>query len=387
MDRRVRRLLLPVWMVLYRATLALLWPASRVRAALAPPRPHPRSVLHISSMVHIPYRTTRILRRFGVRADYLAVGDSTVWDKSDYQIVPSFCPLTQAVREWRLFWNVVSRYEVLHLHFLMTMSVSGWELPLLERLGRRLVFHYRGCEARDPDLNARLHPEGHLCQACDYDREACTDPLVRRRRRLARRYGDVFLATTPDLRDFVPEAVHFPFFAPETEAAPPPRTRRDEAEPLRLVHATNHPGLEGTDRIREAVDRLREAGHAIDFVCLRGVPPERVMEELGRADLSIGKMKMGYYANAQIESMIQGVPAITHVRPEFMTDALREAGFIFTTLDRLEETLAYYLEHPDALEAKRRIARSSILALHDNAALARRLIALYFPDDEPPASP
>ena len=110
---------------------------------------------------------------------------------------------------------------------------------------------------------------------------------------------------------------------------------------------------------------------------LTNVPHARVLEELRDADLSIGKLKMGYYANAQIESMCLGVPAVTWVRPEFMTDALRDSGFIFSTLADLEATLEYFLLHPDALEEKRRIARASIEKLHDNTALAGRLQAMY----------
>ena len=88
-------------------------------------------------------------------------------------------------------------------------------------------------------------------------------------------------------------------------------------------------------------------------------------------------MKMGYYANAQIESMAMGVPTVTHVREEFMTDALRDSGFIFADLDSLEAVLELFLRNPQELAAKRAKARASILALHDNEALTRRLVGHY----------
>ena len=109
----------------------------------------------------------------------------------------------------------------------------------------------------------------------------------------------------------------------------------------------------------------------------RVVTHQRVLDELRTADLCIGKMKMGYYANLQIESMAAGVPTMTCVRPEFMTDELRESGFIFTALPALADTLTYYLDHPDALAQKRATARDSILALHDNSAIAEQYRALY----------
>jgi hypothetical protein len=68
---------------------------------------------------------------------------------------------------------------------------------------------------------------------------------------------------------------------------------------------------------------------------------------------------------------------VTYVREEFLTDQLRASGFIFSTLPDLARTIAFHIDHPDALEAKRRIARSSILKLHDNGDLATRLIDIY----------
>lgn len=106
-------------------------------------------------------------------------------------------------------------------------------------------------------------------------------------------------------------------------------------------------------------------------------PYERVLEEYRTADIAIGKMKMGYYANGQIESMAMGVPTITYVRPEFMTEELMESGFIFSDLRRLEETLKHYLDNRGELSKKREIARSSILRLHDNDRIAQQLVDLY----------
>ena len=355
--------------------LTLLWPVNSLLCLCRRGTVHENSVLHISYMVHIPYYMTRILRRHGIRADYLALGDSPHWERCDYNLMPCRIPLVGVLREFWLFWTVVAKYEVIHLHFMIPMSSSGWELPLLKRMGRKVVIHYRGCEIRDRETNQALHPECNICEDCDYGGASCTGDVIHRRRALAEKYGDAFLVTTPDMKDFVPEAGHFPFFAPED--LPEQQARTDRNDEVKIVHATNHPGLEGTDRIREALDRLEAKGYPLRFGFLMGVSHDEVLRALADADLSIGKMKMGYYANAQIESMCLGVPTITNVRPEFMTHELRDSGFIFTTLDDLEATIERYLQHPDELDAKRRIARESILRIHDNDRLANRLIALY----------
>jgi hypothetical protein len=329
-------------------------------------------VLHISYMGHIPFQAVRTLREHGVRADYLAVGHSLVWSLSDFQIASGGCPLFTPFREFIAVWRIVSRYEILHLHFMVTATRTGWELPLLKRMGRRVVVHYRGCEIRDRDQNMARHPRINICQECDYQPWPCKAPYNLARRGLARRYADAELVTTPDLQEFAPGAKHMCFFAPAPTAAAP-----KAGGEFRIVHATNHPGIEGTPHIRAAIDRLRARGHAIRFDFFQGARHQDVLAALATADLAIGKMKMGYYANAQIESLAAGVPTITYVRPEFMTPELERSGFIFATLDTLESVIEHYLTHPQALADKRAVARDSILAMHDNARISRQYAEVY----------
>jgi hypothetical protein len=371
LTRNIRRF---IWNCGYRATICALRPLNLLLIALRKKDYYPNSVLHVSYMVHIPYFTVHILRTYGMKADYMAVGTSDVWNKCDFQVTYSSNPIAGALRSFLVFWRVVAKYEIIHSHFMLTMSPDGWELPVLKKLGRKIVVHYRGCEARQRTKNMQLHPDMNICQECDYD-TYCEDDTQTKRRSLARKYGDLFLVTTPDLKDFVPDAVHQTFFAPDI--AIQNRTERQDQARTKIVHATNHPGIEGTSIIRETIDRLNRQGYSIDFVFLKGVPYERVLEEYRTADIAIGKMKMGYYANGQIESMTMGVPTITYVRPEFMTDELRQSGFIFSDPEQLEETLKYYLDNPQELDKKRKIARSSILGLHDNDRLARQLIEIY----------
>ncbi len=368
-----------LWNLIYQGTLIFLYPINYFLSKKRKRIWYENSVLHISYMVHIPYFTVIILRKFGMKADYLAVGTSEVWDKCDLQKPTSRWPPIQAFQEFFFLWKVVAKYKVVHLHFATTMSISGWDLRFLKIMGRKVVIHYRGCEIRDRERNMSLHPEFNICQECNYNASICKSKIIKRRNKMAEKYGDLFLVTTPDLKDFVPEAEHFPFFAPEISCQDfsVQHNKRIGKDDIKIVHATNHAGIEGTKYIGEAIHHLKEKGYKIDFVFLSGVPYERVLEEYKDADLSIGKMKMGYYANAQIESMFFEVPTITYVRPEFMNNELKNSGFIFTTIKDLEKTLEYYLTHPEELANKKRITRASILRLHDNEKLAKQLINLY----------
>lgn len=333
------------------------------------------AVLHISYSVHIAYYTVQILRENGIRADYLAVEKSKSWSKYDLVYEHIGSPARKRLNEFLFFWKVVAQYPIIHSHFMITHTESGWELKFLKMMGRKVVVHFRGCEIRDREKNMALHPEVNICQVCDYNARICKGEVNRMRRALAAKYADYTIVTTPDMKDFVPAAEHVPFFTPPVEM--PATVAATKKDTFRIVHVTNHPGIEGSPEIEAAVQSLRERGMRIDFVFLKGVDNDTVLREMQTADLSIGKMKMGYYANAQIESLHAGVPAVTWVRPEFVTEAIKNSGLILTDLGHLAETLAFYISNPDALEAKRRIAKQSAQELHNNSELAARYRRIY----------
>jgi hypothetical protein len=370
----LKRLLLQIEAAGYATTVWLLSPINWLLSKLLAGRVVPGSVLHVSVMVHVPAYMVRILRENGINADYLAVGHSPWWRESDYHFRPTRVPLLSVLKEMWWVWRVVARYEIVHSHFMITVSRAGWEWALLRQMGRKLVIHYRGCEIRDRERNMAMHPRVNICQECDYRPYVCKTPFNTARRPLAAQHGSAFLVTTPDMKDFVPTAQHIPFFMTRPD---PPKAASRAGRRFKIVHATNHPGIEGSRQIRDAIAALIAKGHAIDFVELNGVTHDRVLAELADADLSIGKMKMGYYANLQVESLAAGVPAVTCIRDEFVTDAIVKSGLILASLDTLETVIEHYLTHPEELARKKAIARERVLALHDNAAIAQQYKALY----------
>ncbi len=364
--------------LLYKIAVFMFSPANFILTTLARRNYYVNSVLHISFMVHVPYYTVNILRRHGVKADYMAIGaKSPVWNSCDYHVIFSKNSFVRAFQEFVWFWGVVARYEIVHSHFAIMLTDSGWELPLLKKMNRKIVVHYRGCHIRGRERNMRLHHDNdyNICHECDYNGQSCAGDSVVRQRNLGEKFKDLCFATTPDLLDFAPDAILLPLFAPEIRSANSAANNGNGK--VTVAHVTAHPGIEGTNRIKEAIESLVKQGYNIEFKFLHFAHHDEVLKTFASADLAIGKMKMGYYANAQIESMSLGIPTITYVRPEFMTSELQNSGFIFTDLKNLEKTIKYYLDNRDALQAKRTIARESILKIHNNEEIAKQLVNYY----------
>lgn len=335
-----------------------------------------RDVLHISYPVHIAKNTVEILRENGVNVDYLAIG-KRLEVNSDFQFQPSKNPALRVFQEISYFFGVLVKYKNIHSHFFLTPSVLGWEFFFLKRLGTNIVTHSRGCNSRDWRLNYKINskPEHNICFNCDYDRTACDSRIIKVKKERGIKYSSKRIVTTPDLMDFVPGSMHMPFFSPLERVESNKAFKAGDL--LRVTHVTNHPGIEGTEVIKEIIDEINREKIRIELVCLKNVSQNEYFNSLKKSHISIGKMKMGYYANAQIESLSFQVPVITFVRDSFMNSSLEDTAFFLTDLSGLKQTLLDILKSPEVLTKKKKLCFDTISKLHGNKKLAEEYKKLY----------
>lgn len=278
------------------------------------------SVLHVSYMSHKPWMLARVMNDIGITAAYLVIGGEGNWLKMGdrgYDFNFSRWQRFWLIRPWAVIcyvWFVMRRYDVIHYHFISLLTPLGGELRYLRAMGKLIVFHFRGCDIRSKSANNRINPELNCCQECDYPEGSCDTPEQARRIALARKYGDIFFVTTPDLLDFFPEAEHIPFIAPiGVDLAKIQPVERDRSV-FRVVTSSNHDGVDGVDSVRQAVDLLKKEGRLIELVEVRKTPYEETLSIYKSADLYAGKLRMGFYNNAIIECMAMGVPCACYIR-------------------------------------------------------------------------
>jgi glycosyltransferase involved in cell wall biosynthesis len=341
---------------------------------------HTNSVLHIGGMIHVIYNTVHILKDLGYKADYLSIyASNTTWAKSDYVFTETKGNKNALWKQFIFFWRVVAKYEVLHAHIMLSISDNGWELPYFKRTGGKIVVHYRGCEIRSREKNMALHPHINICQHCEHIPYICKNDFWLQRYQIIKNYIDYEIVTTPDMKDFVPHATHIPFFSPiKTLPVISHRLKEiSQTSPFNVLHITNQRGIEGTDEIEKIIAELNENNYPITFRHISNLSNDKVLEAYKEADVTIGKMRMGYYANAQIESLFYGVPAITYIRAEFITKEMLNSGLIITNMSELKQTLINLVESPELLLEKKNLAQSTAVLLHSNEAIGKQYIKIY----------
>jgi len=342
-----------------------------------------RRILQISPLTTKPYILSRVLRELGYESDFVAIGDpSKYWlrdgDKGyDFNIhTAKRSHFVRPFYELFQFWKCVSRYDIFHYHFLTSFFSfpSFRELKYLKKLRKKIAFHFRGCDIREKVDHGGKY-EFTCCTECDYPLEACMNPVKEKNRRMAKKYGDIFLVTTPDLLQYIPQAHHLPFVRDLFDYDSIPSLPKEKGT-LRIVHATNHEGIEGTRHVETACDRLKSEGYPVELIIVRKVPHMEALQIFKSADVCVGKLMMGYYANFQIESMLLGKPTLCFIR-EDLRPLTPDCPIISTTPKNVYENLKRLCDDGGLRESLGRKGVEFVKKEHDNSKIGTRLLRYY----------
>ena len=196
-------------------------------------------------------------------------------------------------RAHRLFGTVVLlhalvRYDVCIFLFGVTLTNTAAELRLLRWLGKRIVFVYVGSDTRPPYVNGAQYPESGLPNSAHI---AKLTAAVKNRLRAQELCADYCINSpfTAQLH----ERRYINWFGMGLPRQPPdsrPDAAADTGPVTRILHAPSRIDAKGTAAIRLAVDRLKDAGHEIDYVEVRNQPNAVVIEEIVKCDFVIDQV-------------------------------------------------------------------------------------------------
>ena len=215
---------------------------------------------------------------------------------------------------WLVLLRVITRFDAFIFIYGQTLTNSAFELWLLKRLGKKVVFVYTGSDSRPPYMDGGWFP-GRVWD--DLPSPATLLSTVRRckrKLRLHERYAD-YLVNSPATAHFH-ERPYINWFALGLPKGLP-ICRRDDplhagrSGPIRVLHGPSNPLVKGTTEILEILERLRSKGHVIELVKIQGMPNEVVLQELARCDFIVDQL----YADTPLaafatEAAFFGKPAV-----------------------------------------------------------------------------
>jgi glycosyltransferase involved in cell wall biosynthesis len=280
-------------------------------------------------------------------------------------------------------------YDVFHFNWGMTIfdhwlwNVNCLELPLLKRLGKRIVVTFQGCDARMKTWS-RDHLATSACQECDV--AWCTERVDQIRQKRIKKifvYADQVFALNPDLLHFLPGAEFLPYASVDASEWMPSRRSVDwkgQTQPLRILHLPTNRSIKGTRYVEGACERLRREGIAIELNVVENAPHAHMKELIEAADVVVDQLLVGWYGAVAVEAMALEKPVFCYLREEDLKRFVpfhEQIPIIRTTKETLADDLRDFLlgrvEGHDIGAA----GRAFVCRYHDPLQIARRTILAY----------
>ena len=312
----------------------------------------------------------RALRGLGVEAHSLAYNPGFPQYRPDemrtYDDQP---PLPRYLGYLASTLRHVARWDVYHFHFGRTlMPPHNWDLPLHRALGRRVVFHYHGCDVRNRAHMLATHARA-TCSECD---PFCIPARQKRILASAARWADDELVSTPDLLESAPRAHHLPV---AVDLADYPWTPAS-AHPRLVVHAPTNRLIKGTRYVEAAYDALRPRFPDVRFEVVERRPWSELRAILAGADVVVDQLFMGWYGMVAVEAMALGKPVLCYIRDDF-EPRLGDCPIVRCTKEDLAGRLAELLADAGARRVLGERGRAYVERVHAAPVIAAHLLERY----------
>ncbi len=278
------------------------------------------------------------------------------------------------------FARLAPRFDVFHFHFGYSLLPRQLDLPLLRRMGKRIVLHFHGCEIRNRAHMLRTHRLS-TCTECD--------PFCRPRhqaRLLERtlRFADRAVFSTLDLAESVPGAIHLPlaiesarWIAAGREHPLPDAARRDGVNgPVVIAHAPTDRLIKGTRHVVAAVEALRAEFPRLELRMIDRRPWAEMPAFLAGCDILVDQLMMGWYGLLAIEGMAEGKAVVAHIREDFR-GVHPDLPVVDAAPATLAATLRELVRDPARRAALGDRGRAFVPRVHDTRVVGARLLEIY----------
>ena len=368
-------------------------------------------VLHAPIIaMYFPNEAVAGLRRLGHRADYMVFDDGgdgwlgQGWDinleLNDKGSMTRLKDLASFIR------STIKDYDIFHFHSGRTLiplvKESRWsfvpdplkkplafldymDLPLLRAFGKKIVFHFWGCDIRPREKDAIY--EYSCCRECHGAiLEHCTSGHKEKMARMTRRYGHICLACG-DLLPLCPDMVSVPHAIDTNRIRPleakdiPDKYRLPKNGKVRIIHShANAPSrgdVKGTSAVFQAVEELKADGLPVELIYFHDCQREELKYYQMQADIVVDQLRSGSYGYTAVECMALGRPVITYLRDDVKKHYPSDLPVLEANIKNIKDVLRTLITNPEKRYQAGEASRKYAVREHDTLSVAQRLVDIY----------
>lgn len=279
------------------------------------------------------------------------------------------------IQRFNFFLKAIREYNIFHFFWGISLFdfwiFTGIDLPLLKRLNKKVVVHFRGTDLIDIKYYNYLIAKA---RGEDTKEPAKSRPDQIARLNQWRKYADCLLVSTPDLMRIVPEAILVPQVVDVSSIKQ--FCKQTQNEVFRLGHAPTRRNTKGTDFIKDAVTNLNKQGYKIELDLIENELPSKVLSRFSECDAGIDQLLSGWYGKVSVELMAMGKPVLCNIDQRYDT-VVQDLPIVNVSTATLEDELKHLIVNPGILKinSKRSIEFSD--RYHDVTKIAEDLLLLY----------
>lgn len=336
--------------------------------------PAPLRIFHgLHNIAGIPSIMARAERKLGLDSTAVCFPKAGFGYQADVEEQPT----TQRELLSARFESYANRYDVFVFHFGSSLAGESLaDVPLLKRMGKRVIFYFHGCDVRDCDETIRKY-EFSACKVC-WPRRC--NPNRQLAVEMAEKYADAVWVSTPDLLEFVPRSKLFPQpvelerFSMESGAS---ATGHAVQESIRVVHAPSNSQLKGSRHVEAAASAIRDKGLPLELQLLQGLSHREMCSRMGAADIAVDQLLIGSYGTFAVEAMAMGIPVICYLRDDLVGLYPEPPPIMSATPLTIEQNIAAMIDNPELRQQLASAGRMYVQRHHSAEVCTRRSLAVY----------
>lgn len=315
---------------------------------------------------------TRALNNLGMTAKTLCYYPNYLKFKSDFVMdIMRFQDKNEALQQSRrVAEKLIPQFDVFHFHFGMTLALDHSDLPLLKKLGKKMVTHYWGSEVRmlskairiNPYIKVKVKNEDQIKSNLEHMSKYVSHCIV----------GDYELYEY--VKDYfehvhvIPVLIDIDAYKPSPEPSP--------VKKFTIVHAPTSPEIKGSQFIIRALNELKSR-YDFDFNLIQGTSHEEAKKLYQQADLIVDELHCGTYGLLTVETMAMGKPVITWISDYMKGKYPAELPVISANPDTVKDKIEFALNNRELLTDLGRQGRAYAEKYHDMHKVIHQIVDVY----------
>lgn len=271
---------------------------------------------------------------------------------------------------------IESDYDVYHFYYHASLLPKSYglvpymDVDVLRRMGKKVFFHFMGCDFRLPYLSYKRNPHS-MCVDC----RACLerDKLSQLERILELASG-IFVAGVQG-QPYVGDAkFHTLPIAVDVSALNMGAPQRPV--PF-VVHMPTNRDIKGTRFVLSAVETLHKEGLAFEFELIEKSAHTEALEKLRNADILVDQTGNDFYGTVATEAMAMGRVVLTGTAEEALAQYGTAAPIVPISPLNLTEKLRTTIQDLQLREELSRQGPKYVERYHSHIVVARESLRAY----------